>query len=91
MSIERVFPDGQNKDKQAKMDDVVEEWNKVFDKQNLKHDKNKDRIDWKKLFPITAKKTHEIEGKRIFCGLFPKKYRYNIIQDPISNKLIVEV
>ena len=25
MSIERVFPDGQNKDKQAKMDDVVEE------------------------------------------------------------------
>jgi hypothetical protein len=91
MSVNRVFPDGETKDKSAMMDDIIDEWNKVFDLQNLKHDRNKSRIEWKKLFPITTKKTHKIQGKRIFYGLFAKKYRYDIIQDPKQNKLIVHV
>lgn len=91
MSVARVFPDGDTKNKLAKMDDIVVEWNKVFDLQNLKHDRNMSRIEWKTLFPITKKKTHKIHGQRIFYSLFPKQYHYDIIQDPEQNKLIVHV
>jgi hypothetical protein len=91
MSVTRLFPDGSNKDNLANMSDLVEEWNKVFDAQNLLHDKNKHRINWENLFPITKKKVHKIEGQRIFYSLFPKTYRYDIVQDPQKNQLIVHV
>lgn len=91
LSIERRFPDGETFDKFAKMDDVIEEWNKVFDQQHLERDKNQHRIDWKKLFPITKSKIHEISGKRVFYNLAVKKYKYRIIEDALTNSLIVNV
>lgn len=91
LSLERRFPDGERYDSLAKMGDIVAEWNKVFDEQNLKRDKNKHRIDWKSLYPITEVKIHEISGKRVFYNLAVKKYNYRIIQDPLSNTLIVNV
>lgn len=91
MSLERLFPDGQNKNKDADMTDIVAKWNELFDAQHLKRDRNKHRIDWRKLFPIKQNRVHEIEGKRIFYSVIPKKYRYDIIEDARSNKLIVNI
>ena len=91
LSLERRFPDGENYDAFAKMDDVIEEWNKVFDAQHLNRDRNQHRIDWRSLFPISEVKIHEIKGKRVFYNLAVKKYNYRIIQDPLSNSLIVNV
>lgn len=67
------------------------EWNKVFDEQNLKRDRNKIRNDYRLLFPIADHKVHRITGKRIYYGLFPKKYRYTIEEDPTLNRLIVKL
>lgn len=91
MSLDRLFPDGHNKDKLADMRDIVAEWNKVFDAQNLKHDKNKKRIEWRNVFPIKKHRIHAIEGKRTYYSLFPKKYRYDVIEDPKTNQLIINV
>jgi hypothetical protein len=91
MSVERLFPDGQNKVKDADMSDIIAEWNKVFDEQNLKRDFNKDRIDWLKLFPLKQNRVHHVEGRRRYYGLIPKKYRYDIIEDAESNTLTVNV
>lgn len=91
MSVERLFPDGQNKVKNADMSDIVAEWNKVFDQQNLKRDHNKDRIEWMKLFPLKHNRVHHIEGKRNYYGLLPKTYRYDIIESADENLLTVNV
>lgn len=91
LSLERLFPDGQNKVKNADMSDIVLKWNDLFDAQNLRRDHNKDRIDWKALYPIKKNRVHEIEGKRTYYGLIPKKYRYDVIEDAKSNQLIVNV
>lgn len=90
-SIERLFPDGETRDKNANMSDIVVEWNKVFDAQNLERDKNQHRMDWKTLFPIRQARTHEISGKRIYYHVVPKKYNYRVIEDPKSNSLIVNI
>lgn len=91
MSLERLFPDGQNKVKNADMSDIVAEWNKVFDEQNLRRDHNKERIDWQKVFPVKENRVHKIEGKRTYYSLIPKKYRYDIIEDAKANQLVVNV
>jgi hypothetical protein len=91
MSLERLFPNGANKKARVDMRDIILEWNKVFDEQNLNRDKNKTRTNWAKLLPIKNKKIHHIEGKRVFYNVFKKNYRYDIIEDPELNRLIVHV
>lgn len=71
--------------------DILKEWHLFFAEKNFKSDKNKTLTNWKELFPITEHKVQRVEGKRIFYGLFPKKYRYTLIQDPEKNKIIVSV
>jgi hypothetical protein len=91
LSIQRLFPDGESLNRKAKMDDLIVEWNKLFDEQIYKRDRNKHRMDWSTLYPIREAKIHEITGKRVFYGVAVKKYNYRIIQDPLSNSLIVNV
>lgn len=91
MSLERLFPDGQNRDKNADMSDIEAGWNDIFNAQNLKRDKNKNRVDWRSAFPIKKQRIHAVEGKRIFYSVFPKKYRYDVIEDAKTNQLIVNV
>jgi hypothetical protein len=91
MSVDRLFPDGAIKKVNADMSDIIEEWNMLFDAQNLKRDLSKDRIDWRKAFPIRKDRVHKIEGKRIFYGAIPKKYNYTIREDATSNMLIVNI
>ena len=90
-TIERLFPDGENKKAFVRTDDLVEEWNRLFDEQIYKRDRNKHRMDWKTLFPIKVAKTYEISGKRVFYNVAVKKYNYRVIQDPKSNSLIVNI
>jgi hypothetical protein len=91
LSIQRLFPDGESLNRKAKMDDLIVEWNKLFDEQIYNRDRNKHRMDWSTLYPIREAKIHEITGKRVFYGVAVKKYNYRIIQDPKSNTLTVNV
>jgi hypothetical protein len=91
MSLDRLFPKDASTKVNADMSDIVVEWNKVFDVQNLKRDHYKHRSDWSKVFPITEKRIHKIEGKRTYHGLVPLKYRYDVIENPETNRLIANL
>ncbi len=91
MTLMKLFPDGQTKDKFADMREIVEEWNKIYDEQNTRNDRNKERSDWRSHFPIQKSETHHIKGKRVYYNLFPKHYRYDIIADKDKNLLTVNV
>jgi hypothetical protein len=72
-------------------EEVIEDWNHLFDRQNLERDDFKKRSEWRRVFPITRRKVHKIRGKRKFHHLVKKSYRYEIIEDPQSQNLVVEV
>lgn len=90
MTVDKLFPmtpEGRIHFRFADMREIYAEWNKIFDQQNLRRDRNQHRIDWKERFPIKENKNHLIKGTRIYYGLVPKKYRYEIHEDAKTNTL----
>jgi hypothetical protein len=76
-------------DAKEELGDVVDKWNALFDEQNLRRDRFKERHNWREAFPILQSSTQRIEGKRVFYNLFKKRYNYTIHSDADQNELVV--
>ncbi len=78
-------------DAKEELGEVVDKWNALFDEQNLRRDRYKERNNWKESFPILQSYTQRIEGKRVYYNLFKKRYHYTIHSDAENNELVVEL
>jgi hypothetical protein len=73
------------------MNELVDEWNSLFDKQNIQSDFIKHRSQWQKVFPIITPFSQRITGQRLYYDLFIKKYHYTILGDARRNQLVVQL